>query len=72
MDRDAWLMAASLLEEHGKEAAAIVCAQIVTLHRTVEAMPNAEDAALLRFWAETGEALLAIIEAKPAGRHSLN
>jgi hypothetical protein len=72
MDRDAWIMAASLLDEHGKEAATIICAQISVLHRTVEAMPNAEDAALLRFWVETGEALLAILEAKPAGRHSLN
>ena len=64
-------MAASLLEEHGKEAAAIICAQIVTLHHTVEAMPNAEDAALLRFWAETGAALLAIIEEKAAGPQAI-
>ena len=28
--------------------------------------------ALLRFWAETGEALLAILEAKPAGAQSVN
>jgi hypothetical protein len=72
MDRKPWLMAASLLEEHGKGAAAIICAQIAVLHRTVEAMPNAEDAAMLRFWAETGEALLAILEEKPAGVQSVN
>jgi hypothetical protein len=72
MDRDAWLMAASLLDQHGKEAAAIICAQIAVLHRVVEAMPNAEDAALLRFWVETGEALLAIVNAKPAGAQRVN
>jgi hypothetical protein len=72
MDREPWLMAASLLDQHGKEAAAVICAQIVVLHRTVEAMPNTEDAALLRFWVETGEALLAIVETKPAGRQSVN
>jgi hypothetical protein len=67
MDRKPWLMAASLLDQHGKEAAAIICAQVAVLHRAVEAMPNAEDAAMLRFWVETAEALLAILEAKPAG-----
>jgi hypothetical protein len=72
MDRDAWIMAASLLDQHGKEAAAIICAQIAVLHRTVEAMPNAEDATMLRFWLETGEALLAILEAKPAGPQCVN
>jgi hypothetical protein len=72
MDRKPWLMASSLLDQHGKEAAAVVCAQIAVLHRVVELMPNAEDAAILRFWVETGEALLAIVEAKLTGRHSLN
>jgi hypothetical protein len=72
MDRDAWLMAALLLDRPGKEAAALVRAQIVTLHRIVEAMPNTKDAAMLRFWVETGEALLAIVEPKPAGPHAIN
>jgi len=71
MDRDAWLMASSLLDRHGKEAAAIICAQVAVLHRVVEVMPNAEDAAMLRFWVETGEALLAIVEAKLTGARGI-
>lgn len=36
MDRDAWIMAASLLDRHGVEAAAVVCARLATLHHLVE------------------------------------
>jgi hypothetical protein len=72
MDRNAWIMAASLLDRHGVEAAAVVCAQLATLHRLVELEARAEDIALLGFWRQTAQALLTIVEAEPAGPHSLH
>lgn len=72
MDRDAWLLAVSLLARHGDEAAAVICAQLATLHRLVELNHSPEDRAMLRFWRQTGEALIAIVEPKPEGAHALN
>jgi hypothetical protein len=60
-------MAASLLDRHGDEALGMVSVQIAALHRLVRESLNAEDMALLRFWRQTGEAMLAIVAAKPAG-----
>ena len=67
MHRDAWLMAVSLLARHGDKAAAVICAQLATLHRLVQLHPSAEDRAMLRFWRQTGEALIAIVELEPPG-----
>jgi hypothetical protein len=72
MDCDAWLMAVSLLARHGGEAAAVICLQLATLHRLVELKQSAEDRAMLRFWRQTGEALIALVEPETAGPHGLH
>jgi hypothetical protein len=46
--------------------------QIAALERVVEINPITEDVALLVFWRQTGHAMLAIVEAKPAGVQSVN
>jgi hypothetical protein len=71
-DRDAWLLAAKLLDQHGEEALDMVSVQLATLQRVVELKPNAEDVVLLKFWRETAHAMLTIFAAKPAGPHSVN
>ena len=65
-------MAASLLDRHGAEAAAVVCVQLATLQRLGELKASAEDIALLGFWRQTARALLTIVELKPAGPRSLH
>jgi hypothetical protein len=72
MDRDAWIMAASLLGRHGTEALAMVSEQLEALARAVQMSRNAEDAELLTFWRQTAQAILAIVEREPAGPHSVN
>jgi hypothetical protein len=72
MDRDAWLLAVSLLGRHGGEAAAVVCIQLATLRRLVELNRSADDAAMLRFWQQTGKALIAIVAPRRAGPHGSN
>jgi hypothetical protein len=41
-------------------------------HRGVRMLSNAEDMELLKFWRQTGQAMLAIVEKEPAGLHSVN
>jgi hypothetical protein len=72
MDRDAWLLAARLLDRHGEVALDMVSMQLATLQRLVELKPNAEDVAMLRFWRETAHAMLTIFAARPAGPQSVN
>jgi hypothetical protein len=71
-DRDAWILAAKLLALHGEAALDAVSIQLATLQRLVELKRDAEDAALLKFWRHTADAMLTIFAAKPAGPHSLN
>jgi hypothetical protein len=72
MDRDAWLLAARLLDRHGEGALDVVSLQLATLKRLVDLRANAEDVALLKFWRETAHAMLTIFAAKPAGPQSVN
>jgi hypothetical protein len=72
MDRDAWIMASSLLDRHGVEALSVVSHQLAVLTRTVQMLKNAEDIELLMFWRQTAQAMLAILEKEPAGPHSVN
>jgi hypothetical protein len=72
MDRNAWLLAATLLALHGESALDAVSVQLATLQRLVELKRDAEDAALLKFWRETAHAMLSIFAAKPAGPQSVN
>jgi hypothetical protein len=72
MERDAWVMAASLLDQLGTEALAAVSRKLDALERAVNATWSPDDAAALVFWRETGKALIAILDAKPAGPHSVN
>ncbi len=72
MDRQPWLMAVSMLARHGGEAVEATFLQLATLHRLVQLNPNPEDRAMLRFWQQTGKALIAIVEAKRAGSHGSN
>jgi hypothetical protein len=44
---------------------------LATLQRAVQSS-SAEDAALLTFWRQTGQAMLAIVEAKLAGPNSVH
>jgi hypothetical protein len=72
MDRDAWIMASSLLDRHGVEALSVVSHQLAVLTRTVQMLRNAEDTELLMFWRQTAQAMLAIVEKEPAGPYSVN
>jgi hypothetical protein len=72
MDRDAWIMAALLLERDGVDALAVVRDKLEALERAIEKSWGAGDAALLMFWRQTAQAILAIVEAKPAGPHSMH
>jgi hypothetical protein len=69
MDRDAWIMAASLLACYGEAALDVVSVQLAALHRIVQMSWNADDAALLKFWRETAHAMLTISSAKSAGSY---
>jgi hypothetical protein len=72
MDRNAWIVAASLLDRHGAEALAVVSHQLEVLTRAVQMLKSAEDIELLRFWRQTAQAMLAILEKEPAGPHCVN
>jgi len=72
MDRDAWIMASSLLDLHGVEALSVVSHQLAVLTRAVQMLKSAEDMELLMFWRQTAQAMLAILEKEPAGPHSVN
>jgi hypothetical protein len=72
MDRDAWIMAASLLDRQGVEALSAVSQQLEVLTRAVQMLRSAEDMELLMFWRQTAQAMLAILEKEPAGPHSVN
>jgi hypothetical protein len=72
MDRDAWIMASSLLDRHGVEALSVVSHQLAVLTRAVQMLRNAEDMELLMFWRQTAQAMLAIVEKEPAGPHCVN
>jgi hypothetical protein len=72
MDRDAWIMAASLLDRHGVEALSVVSHQLEVLTRAVQMLRSAEDMELLMFWRQTAQAMLAILEKEPAGPHCVN
>ena len=71
MDRDAWIMAALLLQHHGADALAVAIEKLETLERAVQSSWSADNAALLMFWRQTGQAMLAIVE-KPVGPHSMH
>jgi hypothetical protein len=72
MDRDAWIMAASLLDRQGVEALSVVSHQLAVLTRAVQMLRSAEDMELLMFWRQTAQAMLAILEKEPAGPHCVN
>jgi hypothetical protein len=72
MNRDPWLLAVSMLARHGGEAAEVICVQLATLHRLVELHPSVEDRAMLRFWRQTGKALIAIVEPRPGTPQPIN
>jgi hypothetical protein len=72
MDRDAWIMAASLLDHHGVEALSVISRQLEVLTRAVQMLKSAEDIELLRFWRQTAQAMLAIVEKEPAGPLGVN
>jgi hypothetical protein len=72
MERNAWKMAASLLDRHGVEALAVVSHQLAVLTRAVQMLRNAEDIELLMFWRQTAQAMLAILEKEPEGPHCVN
>jgi hypothetical protein len=72
MDRDAWIMAASLLDRHGVEALSVVSRQLEVLTRAVQMLRGADDMEMLMFWRQTAQAMLAIVEKEPAGPHSVN
>jgi hypothetical protein len=72
MDRDAWIMASTLLARHGEAALDVLSVQLAALQRLVELKPSADDVAMLKFWRETAHAMLSIFAAKPPGQHSVN
>jgi hypothetical protein len=72
MDRNAWIMAASLLDCHGVEALSVISRQLEVLTRAVQMLKKAEDIELLMFWRQTAQAMLAIVEKEPAGPRSVN
>jgi hypothetical protein len=72
MDRNASIMAASLLDRHGVKALSVVSQQLEVLTRAVQMLRNAEDIELLMFWRQTAQAMLAILEKEPAGPHCAN
>ena len=73
MDRDVWMMAASLLGRHGMDALVFVNNKLMELNRWyVEGAFREDDAAAMNFWRETGKAILAIVETEPSGPHSIN
>jgi hypothetical protein len=70
MDRDAWIMAASLLRRHGADALALVIEKVDALEGATQSSWSADNAAPLMFWRQTGQAMLAIVEMKPVGPHN--
>ena len=73
MDRDVWIMAASLLSRHGMDALVVVNERVTELNRWyVEGAFREHDAAAMRFWRQTGKAILEIVETRPSGPHGVN
>jgi hypothetical protein len=71
-DRDAWIMAATLLDRHGVEALAVVHDRLEALGHAVQSSWNADDADLLAFWRQIARAILAIVDKEPAGPQSVH
>jgi hypothetical protein len=72
MDREAWILAATLLDRHGIEALAVVHDRLEALGRTLQTSWNADDAALLKLWRQIAQAILAILDREPAGPQTVH
>jgi hypothetical protein len=72
MDREAWILAAALLDRHGIEALAVVHDRLEALGRALQTSWNADDAALLKLWRQIAQAILGILEREPAGPQSVH
>lgn len=73
MRRNAWIMAASLIERHGMDALTVVSQKLNELNLSHLSGTFADgDAAAMRFCRETGVAALAIVQPEPSGPYSVN
>jgi hypothetical protein len=66
MERGIWLLAAFMVHKHGPDA-------LVHVERRLAAMQQQRDSkAHIAVWCQVARAVLAIIEAEPAGPHSVH
>ena len=73
MDRDAWIMAAWLLEKYGVDALAVIEKKLTALQRNfARGLDYADGALTFSLWRQTGWAVLEIVKDKPGERDQVH